>query len=139
LRLQSSLSTTAAGAVGSALGTVRSAAASVATEVWGSLVGGSAGTSSTDATNGTQEEPSEGTPQQPAPPLVPPSGGGSFSPFTGGGHLGATSGWGFAPLLVGILALLVTILLRRDFRTYLISYEVPKPSSALLLPLERPG
>jgi hypothetical protein len=55
----------------------------------------------------------------------------------GGGQLG--TGSGFAPLLVGILALLAAILLRRDFRTYLISCEMPKPSSALLLPLERPG
>jgi hypothetical protein len=49
------------------------------------------------------------------------------------------TGGSFAPLLVGILALLAAILLRRDFRTYLISCEMPKPSSALLLPLERPG
>jgi hypothetical protein len=49
------------------------------------------------------------------------------------------TGGSFAPLLVGILALLAAILMRRDFRTYLISCEMPKPSSALLLPLERPG
>jgi hypothetical protein len=49
------------------------------------------------------------------------------------------TGGGFAPLLVGILALLVAILLRRDFRTYLVSCDLPKPSSALLGPLERPG
>jgi hypothetical protein len=49
------------------------------------------------------------------------------------------TGWGSAPLLVGILALTAAILLRRDFRKYLISCEMPKPSSALLLPLERPG
>jgi hypothetical protein len=64
-------------------------------------------------------------------------GSSSFSLFTGGGQLGI--GGGFTPLLVGILALLATSLLRRDFRTYLISCEMPKPSSALLLPLERPG
>jgi len=139
LGLPSSLGTNAVGAVVSAVGTVRSAAASVATDVLGTLADGSLGASYTDVTNGTQEEePSEGSPQQPAPPLAPPAGGGSFSPSTGGGQL-ATSGWGFAPLVVGILALLVTSLLRRDFRTYLISYEVPKPTSALLLPLERPG
>ena len=140
LRLPSSLGATAAGAVvGTAVETVRSAAASVATEVLGSLAGGSPGLSSTNSTDGTQEEqPSEGTtPQQaPAPPLAP-VGGSSFSPSTGGGQLG--TGGSFAPLLVGILALLATILLRRDFRTYLISCEMPKPSSALLLPLERPG
>jgi hypothetical protein len=49
------------------------------------------------------------------------------------------NGGGFAPLLVGILAFLAVILLGRNFRTYLISCEMPKPSSALLLPLERPG
>jgi hypothetical protein len=50
-----------------------------------------------------------------------------------------TGGGGFTPLLVGVLALLAAILLGRDFRTYLVSCEMPKPSSALLLPLERPG
>ena len=141
LRLPSSLDATAAGAaVGTAVETVRSAAASVATEIWGTLAGGSPGTSSTNSTDGTQEDqPSEGTtPQQaPAPPLAPTVGGSSFSPSMGGGQLG--TGSGFAPLLVGILALLAAILLRRDFRTYLMSCEMPKPSSALLLPLERPG
>jgi hypothetical protein len=68
--------------------------------------------------------------------VVPPVGSSSFSLFTGGGQLGI--GGGSAPLLVGILALAV-ILLRGDFRTYLVSCEMPKPSSALLLPLERPG
>jgi hypothetical protein len=138
LRLSSSLGNTAVGAVG----TVQSAAASVASataQVLGSLAGVSPSTSSTNATNGTQEGPSEGTlQQQPASPLAPPAGsGGSFSPFTGGGQL--LGGGGFAPVLVGILALLATSLLRRDFRTYLISCEMPKPSSALLMPLERPG
>jgi hypothetical protein len=131
LRLPSSVGTTAA----SAVGTVQSAAASVASataEVLGTLTGSLTEPSAA----GTQEdEPSEGTPE-PAPPLAPPAGvGASFSPFTGGGQLGS----GFAPLLVGILALLATVLLRRDFRTYLISCEMPKPSSALLGPLERPG
>jgi hypothetical protein len=141
LQLPSSLGATAA----SALGTLQSAAASVATataEVLGSFTSGSLGTSSTNySTHGTQEEqqPSdEGAPRQPAPaPLAPPAGSGFFSLSTGEGQLG--SGSGFAPLLVGILALLATVLLRRDLRTYLVSCELPKPSSALLLPLERPG
>jgi hypothetical protein len=140
LGLPSSLGATAVGAaVGTAVETVRSAAASVATEVLGTLAGGSPGLSSTNSTDGTQEDqPSEGSPPQqaPAPPLTP-VGGSSFSPSTGGGQLG--TGGSFAPLLVGILALLATSLLRRDFRTYLISCELPKPSSALLGPLERPG
>jgi len=135
LRLPSSVGTTAA----SAVGTVQNAAASVASataEVLGTLTGSLTEPSAA----GTQEDqPSEDTPQQqPAPPLAPPAGGGgSYSPSTGGGQLG--TGGGFAPLLVGILALLAMSLLRRDFRTYLISCEMPKPSSALLLPLERPG
>ena len=132
LHLPSSVGTTAA----SAVGTVQSAVASATAEVLGTLTGGLTESSAT----GTQEDqPSEGTPE-PAPPLAPPTGGGgSFSPFTGGGQLGGTGG-GSTPLLVGILALLATSLLsRRDFRTYLISCEMPKPSSALLMPLERPG
>ena len=131
----SPLGTTATGVVG----TVQSAAASVAsatTEVLGSLAGASPGTSSNGSTDVTQNQPSEGTSHQ-APPLAPPGGGSAFSQSTGGGQLGA--GGGFAPLLVGVLALLAAILLGRDFRTYLISCEMPKPSSALLLPLERPG
>jgi hypothetical protein len=134
LRLPSSVGTTAA----SAVGTVQSAAASVASataEVLGNLTGS---LTEPSAAGIQEDQPFGGTPE-PAPPLAPPAGGsGSFSPFTGGGQLG-TSG-GSAPILVGILALLATSLLsRRDFRTYLISCEMPKPSSALLLPLERPG
>ena len=136
LRLPSSLGTTAARAAGT-VQSAASTAASVAAEVLGSLTGGSPVNSSTNSTDGTQEQPSEGTPQ-PAPPLAP-VGGGHFSLSTTGGGGLAGPGGGFAPVLVGILALLATSLLRRDFRTYLISCEMPKPSSALLLPLERPG
>jgi hypothetical protein len=111
---------------------VASAVTSAAADALGSLTGAL----TEPSTAGTQEEaPLEGTPQ-PAPPLAP-AGGGSYSPATGSG--GQLAGWGFAPLLVGILALFAAILMRRDFRTYLISCKVPKPSSALLLPLERPG
>jgi hypothetical protein len=137
-RLPSSLDTTAATAVSSAVGTVRNAvataAASVAAEVLGTLTGGSPSNSST---NGSQEQPSEGTPQPASAPLAPPVGGGQFSLSMGsGGNVGP--GGGFAPVLLGMLAL-AAILLKRDFRTYLVSCEMPKPSSALLLPLERPG
>jgi hypothetical protein len=114
--------------------------ASATAEVFRTLSGGSAGTPSTpstDATNGTQQAPSDGTPQEPVAPIAPPLGG-VFSPFTGAaGQLGG--GGGVAPLLVGILALLTVSLARRDFKTYLIACEMPKPSSALLRPLERPG
>jgi hypothetical protein len=135
-RLPSSLGTTAA----SAVGTVKNAAASVASataEALWYLASGSPGTSTTDSTDGTQGHPSEDTPQPAPAPLVPLGGSGLFSLSTSGGHAGA--GGSFAPPLVGILALLGVILLRRDFRRYLASCEMPKPSSALLSPLERPG
>ena len=113
--------------------------ATPAAEVFRTLAGGSAGTPSSDATSGTQQAPSDDTSKQPAPLASQPLGDGLFSPFTGttGGQSGA--GGGAAPLLVGILVLLTVSLARRDFRTYLIACEVPKPSSALLRPLERPG
>ena len=144
LRLSSSLGTRAAGALDSAVGTVQSAAnaaasvASATAEVFRTLAGGSAGTpSSSDAASGNQQAPSDGTPQDPVAPLVPPLGDSLFSPFTGAA--GQLAGGGVAPLLVGILALLTVSLVRRDFKTYLIACEMPKPSSALLRPLERPG
>ena len=82
--------------------------------------------------------PGPGTPQQqPAPPLAPPMGGSSFSLSVDiGGQ--AEPGGGAAPLLVGILAS-VLVLRRHDCWKYLASCDLPKPSSALLLPLERPG
>src|SRR5919107_3746900 len=136
LRLSSSLGTGAASALDSAVGTVQSAATTAAAsvvsataEVFRTLAGGSAGTPSSDATSGTQQAPSDSTPQDPVAPLVPPLGDSLFSPFTGAP--GQLAGGGVAPLLVGILALLTVILTRRDFRTYLISCELPKPSSAL--------
>jgi len=144
LRLSSSLGTRAAGALDSAVGTVQSAAttaaasvASATAEVFRTLAGGSTGTPSSDATSGNQQASSDGTTQDPMAPLVPPLGDSLFSPFTGAA--GQLAGGGVAPLLVGILALLTTMLIRRDFRTYLIACEMPKPSSALLRPLERPG
>ena len=122
--------------VGNAAETVRSAASAalrtISAEVSGALAGGSVG--SPDAA----QDPSQGTPQQePAPPLAPPMGGSSFSLSSGsGGHAGP--GGGAAPLLVGILAS-VLVLRRHDYWKYLASCDLPKPSSARLLPLERPG
>ena len=93
------------------------------------------GASALPSTNGSQQSSEENEPQQPVPPYTPPVDSSFFS-MSGGGQLGL--GEGFAPLMVGLLAY-VAILRRRDFRTYLISLEMPRPSSALLLPLERPG
>ncbi|MDP8973115.1 MAG: hypothetical protein M3N45_08015 [Actinomycetota bacterium] len=121
-----------------AVQTVRSAAAlaaaSVAAEVSGALAGGSVG-SSPDA---AAQDRTQGAPQQePAPPLAPPMGGSSFS-LSGGSGGQAGPGGGAVPLLVGILAS-VLVLRRYDCWKYLASCDLPKPSSALLLPLERPG
>ena len=81
------------------------------------------------------ENPSDGAPQ-PASPIAPLLGGSSFSSSGGQAGLG---GGGFAPLhLICVLASGL-VLLRRDGLLHRTSCEPPKPSSALLLPLERPG
>jgi hypothetical protein len=67
-----------------------------------------------------------------------PLGSSFISLFSGGGAQSSAGGAG-APVLLGVLFLASTLLLRRDFRMYLVSCEVAKPSSALLSPLERPG
>jgi hypothetical protein len=92
------------------------------------------------------DDPSEPSPADEQGPLeggepiplapVAPLGGGSYSPMSAGG-VQAGSG-GFAPLLIGILVSGL-VLLRRDGRLWRAFCEVPKPSSALLTPLERPG
>lgn len=91
------------------------------------------------------EDPSEPAPEsadplgsttpEPTTPLPSPVGYGAFSPSAGGQ---ASGGGGIAPLFLCILASGL-ILLRREGRlAWALSY-VPKPSSALLTPLERPG
>jgi hypothetical protein len=106
---------------------------SVAGHAWGALEGGGDTPSS-----GGADEPIKSTPQ-PSSPSAPPAGGGSssFSSSSGGGQAG--SGGGIAPLLLlGVLLLGLGVScpegkLRRIFCV------LPKPSSALLGPLERPG
>ena len=115
----------------SAVETLHSAAANTA-----------AGVSKVVATHGSSESspagaesPSEGAPSPPAPPAPVPPGGSSFS-LSGGGQVGP--GGGVAPLLLCVLAA-GFILLRPDGRLSWASCELPKPSSALLTPLLRPG
>lgn len=75
---------------------------------------------------------------EPLAPLNPvPLGGNEYVLFSGMGQVNA--GGAGATMLLGVLVLASVVLLRRDVRTYLISCEVAKPSSALLSPLERPG
>jgi len=73
-----------------------------------------------------------------APPVLPePLGSSYFGLFSGMGQ--ASTGGAGTTLLLGVLFVASILLLRRDCRMYLVSIELPKPSSALLSPLERPG
>ena len=76
-------------------------------------------------------------PSQPAVPLLPPVGDGPLFSSSGTGQAGPGSG--FVMLLLGVLASGLVFLLRRDGLLFLASWEIPRPTSALLLPLERPG
>ena len=80
---------------------------------------------------------SESTPQHERPPSSPlaPLGGSSFS--LSGGQ--ASPGSGLTPLLVCVLASGLVLLRRDGLLFWWAPYEPPKLSSALLLPLERPG
>ncbi len=103
---------------------------------WRNLPSGSHSSSpdQSEASTGVPPTPLEDAPL-PSSPLSMPIGGSSFS-LSGGG---SQTGGGVAPLvLLGVLAS-VLALLRRDGRLSLISCDVPRPSSALLSPLERPG
>ena len=110
-------------------------AASVAT---GAAVGVSEAlaTGDGDSTGAPPGEAEETSQEAPPPPLPSPAplGGSSFS-LSGAGQIGTG---GVVPLLMGILAAGL-ILLRPTGRLSWASCELPKPSSALLLPLERPG
>src|SRR5215218_9930373 len=85
---------------------------------------------------------SEGTWPAPSGPVSPeqrqPLGSSYIGLSSGMGQASSAGGLG-TTLLLGVLFVASTLLLRRDFRTYLASIELPKPSSALLSPLERPG
>jgi hypothetical protein len=119
--------------VNSAAKIAHDAAETLATGISGTLASGSVDPSS----DKTHDPLSEEEAPQPMTPLAPPAGGTSAFSLSGGGQVGST---GVAPLLllVGVLASSL-VLLRHDGWRYLASCEVPKPSSALLSPLERPG
>ena len=112
-------------------------AASAAANAFGTLADWTTGYyySSDEAT----QSPSAGRAPAPLEPLFPPtspSGDSSFFSMLGVGQAGP--GGGLVLLLLGVLASGL-ILLRRDGPLSWASCEMPKPSSALLLPLERPG
>src|SRR5215208_6590125 len=85
---------------------------------------------------------SQGTWPAPSGPVSPeqqqPLGSSYIGLSSGMGQASSAGGLG-TTLLLGVLFVASIELLRRDFRTYLVSIELPKPSSALLSPLERPG
>jgi len=81
------------------------------------------------------ESPSRDSTPQPTYPLVPPPAGSSYFSLSGGGEIGPG---GVVTLLLCVLVS-VSILLRRDRRILWAFCDYSKPSSALLLPLERPG
>src|SRR5215208_4659982 len=84
---------------------------------------------------------SQGTWPAPSAPVSPeqqPLGSSYIGLSSGMGQASSAGGLG-TTLLLGVLFVASNLLLRRDFRTYLVSIELPKPSSALLSPLERPG
>jgi len=120
--------------VSSAAKIVQDAAGTLATGISGTLASGSVELSADETRHGPSQEEEEEAPQ-PVTPHAPPAGGTSAFSLSGGGQVGST---GVVPLLVGVLASGL-VLLRRSGWRYLASCEVPKPSSALLLPLERPG
>ena len=84
---------------------------------------------------GTESSPKDAP--QPLPPPTPPTDSGSFLSLSGGGQIG--SGSGIAPLLLLCVLASGLILLPRSGGLSRAFCELPKPSSALLMPLERPG
>ena len=122
--------------VGTSAAAVANAAANILGTVGGWLAAeapSSGGVDSSSSSSGGTTTP------EPFAPVSPQPFGSSFiSLFSGGGGQTSAGGAG-APVLLGVLFLGSLVLLRRDFRMYLVSCEVPKPSSALLSPLERPG
>jgi hypothetical protein len=83
---------------------------------------------------GGTKEPSEDWPPS-TPPSPAPSGGSYFSPSVGG----QVGPGGVVPLLICVLAVGLILLRPLVGRLSWASCELPKPSSVLLLPLERPG
>ena len=113
------------------LQTFRNAASNMVANSFGGLMAGDFAPPANEAAG-----PSNGTPHKPSAPSEPPAGSDSF--FLAGGAQ-AGSGGGIAPLLLlGVLVSSV-IVLRRYGKLSVAFCEVPRLSSALLVPPERPG
>jgi hypothetical protein len=113
-------------------------AASAAASAFGTLADWTTGYyyPSDEATQSSSGGGGAPAPPEPLFPPMSPSGDSSFFSLSGVGQAGP--GGGLVLLLLGVLASGL-ILLRRDGPLSWASCELPKPSSALLLPLERPG
>jgi hypothetical protein len=90
---------------------------------------------STEPSSNDTQKPLEDTPQPLEPPLAPPAGDAPLFSL-GGAQTGP--GGALALLLICIFPSGV-VLLRPNSKLHLASCTIPKPSSALLMPLERPG
>jgi hypothetical protein len=118
-------------AVGSAAQTPRNTASAVATGL--ATLTDSSSVSPEPSSAGT-EVPSKGNPQ-PSSPAVPLDNG--YFGLSDGGQ--PSSGGIGISLLLGVLGLNVVLLRRQEGFLPLVSWKFPKPGSALLVPLERPG
>ena len=87
----------------------------------------------------TTKSPSQGATPAPLHPQLPSPFEGSSVFFSYSGVSGQSGPWGgFVVLLLGVLVSGLVLLLREGFLCWAV-WEPPKPTSALLLPLERPG
>ena len=87
----------------------------------------------------TTKSPLEGATPAPLDPQLPSPFEGSSVFHSSSGVSGQTGPWGgFVVLLLGVLVSGLVLLLRDGFLCWA-AWEQPKPTSALLLPLERPG
>jgi hypothetical protein len=93
------------------------------------------GPSSTGSPSGTEDSSKEAPP--PSAPSTPLDNG-SLA-LSGGGQAGSSSEGGVASLFLFVLAAGLLLSGRQDGLLSLVFCAFPKPSSALLMPLERPG
>jgi hypothetical protein len=124
--------------VGTSAAAVANAAANILGTVGGWLAAEAPASGDEDSSSSSSSSGDTTMPEPFAPVSPQPLGSSFISLFSGGGAQSSAGGAG-ATVLLGVLFLASTLLVRRDLRMYLVSCEVPKPSSALLSPLERPG
>ena len=120
------------------IGTNTSATVSTVAGVLGTVGNGLSEAPSSAEDSSSSSQGTWPAPSAPVSPEQQPLGSSYIGLSSGMGQASSAGGLG-TTLLLGVLFVASIELLRRDFRTYLVSIELPKPSSALLSPLERPG